>query len=128
MDDSKKPLMIGIIVGCLALAGIITYWSSQEEDHLAGLEGETQLMRCRQCKEVFEMPLADYLKAIQEKTTGPQIPGLTCPKCGKNSAYAAIKCPNCGIVFEEGALGPTEPSDKCPECGKRAKFSRRTSQ
>jgi len=128
MDDSKKPLMIGLIVVCFALAGVIAYWTSRDSGDLSAVRGEIQLMKCRNkdCQHVFEMDMADYITELREHTTGLQVPGLPCPKCGKNSAYAAIKCPRCGVVFEPGAAGRDKLVDTCPECGFSERASRRT--
>jgi hypothetical protein len=119
MDDSKKPFMIGLIVVCLAVAGVITYLTNRGSDSVSSVRGEVRLMKCRNrdCQHVFEMDMADYISELREHTTGLQTPGLPCPKCGKNSTYAAIKCAKCGTVFEPGAAGGGKPADTCPKCG-----------
>jgi predicted RNA-binding Zn-ribbon protein involved in translation (DUF1610 family) len=38
---------------------------------------------------------------------------FTCPQCGQNTVYSAIKCDKCGKIF---FFHPTD-GDKCPECG-----------
>ena len=128
MDDSKKPLLIGLIVLFLALAGLITYWTSRDPGGLSAVRGEIQLMKCRNkdCQNVFEMDMADYITELRQRASGLQTPGLRCPKCGKNSAYAAMKCPRCGAVFEPGAAGANKLVDTCPECGFSERASRRT--
>jgi len=127
MDDSKKPIMVGVIIACLVGAGLITYVTRGGSDDLEELRGETQFMLCRnpQCKAEFNMDLAAYLEKISELQTGLQTPGVPCEKCSKNSAYAAAKCEKCSLVFEKGAAGIDKMSDTCPKCGFSAMLSKR---
>ena len=64
------------------------------------------------------MNTIQLLKTLQEITdpaSSTALP-LTCPKCGAEKCYKAIKCEQCGEMFYEGAV-PNTYSDTCPKCG-----------
>jgi hypothetical protein len=88
-------------------------------------EDEIQWVKCnnKSCNAEYKMSKRDYYKALEENpnlnpmATGPV--AITCKECGKQSVFAAVKCPNCEKVFIEGS-GATKPgdySDRCPHCG-----------
>jgi ribosomal protein S27AE len=121
MDDvMKKRISIGIAVGCIALAVIITVRAvvSNRSDtgNTATRSGPVRLMCANpQCGNVFEMDAKDI-----GETTGradsmePTV--YKCPKCSQMSAYIATKCEKCGNVFIPNYQN-VNTSDKCPKCG-----------
>jgi hypothetical protein len=83
-------------------------------------------MMCRNpdCEHKRQMPLREYYMALEayvkehpDSITALATPGLPCEKCGKDSAYKAVKCARCALVFEVGwKRGDFE--DRCPKCGR----------
>jgi len=117
MDEStKKPVMIGVIVACLALAVFIWIkWGSGSKGGLTTVRGQTWML-CRSCNASWEIPKRDYFKYIEEHVSGPQVPPLPCPECGEESGYRAVKCAKCGKIFFYGTMTNTF-ADQCPDCG-----------
>ena len=69
-------------------------------------------LKCESCENVFQQKIA----------SGIILP-IKCPKCGKRTAYRAMKCLACGEVF---TIHPPKPGEmpspemempKCPKCG-----------
>lgn len=119
-ESKKKPIMILFIVGCLVAAGVITLLSrsdSSESDY----SGVMMWVKCRnpQCKAEYEMDKQEYRDYMKENQKRPERPPLICEKCAKKSVYIAVKCSDCGLIFEEGAAGFAKPSKQCPKCGHR---------
>jgi predicted Zn-ribbon and HTH transcriptional regulator len=114
-ESTKKLVMIVVVVVCLAAAADIAY------KNLGGGKGliptpATVWIKCTNpdCNAEYQMKREDYLKQVREVTA--YTVGMTpirCEKCGKDTAYLAIKCPKCGFVFVEGMT----PDDVCPNCG-----------
>jgi hypothetical protein len=122
-DSKKKPIMIGVIVVCLVVAGLITF--ARRGGGGSGLdaipEGKMTWVKCNNpsCKAEYQMSEREYFRIQQERLnpmarTAPPIP---CEKCGKDSLFRAIKCPYCGVVFFRDSV-PNDLFDRCPECGK----------
>ena len=124
MDESKKkPLMIGIIVLCLAVAvGVTVKRSSQKSGGIESISEERMtwiLCRNPDCEASYEMPLKEYFKYARDNPdpmTG-FVSVMKCGECGEDSVYVAYKCPKCGLVFEAGTV-INDFSDRCPnpEC------------
>ena len=121
-DSKKKPIMIGVIVACLVLAGIITYATrSKEEGGIASLKRgqEMFLIKCRNpdCEHEWQMDMKDYFVYMKEHQDPMSMtaPAIVCPECGEESGYRAVKCEKCGLVFERGTV-PNDFVDRCPEC------------
>ena len=119
-DAKKKPMMIGIIVVCLSVAAYITFSGGEVEKEVIA-EGATIWMKCANIKcnggtTVFEMDLQEYRDFQKDNILEETTPGAICPKCGKPSAFEAIKCPSCGNVFLLDEAGSKEFPDKCPKC------------
>ena len=126
MEDSrKKPIMIGVIVVCIVLAGLITF--ARRGGGGSGInsipEDKMTWVKCSNpsCKAEFEMKERQYHESLRERinpnpNAGPS--PLTCEKCGKDSVFQAYKCanPSCGIVFIRGIAGRNDLPDRCPEC------------
>jgi len=118
----KKPVLIGIIVLCLAVAAAVTYKSRSRDQ--GGIESipadEMMWVKCNnpQCKAEYQIPKREYFQFI-EKNVDPMAtrpPGMRCKECGKDSVYRAVKCPKCGTVFFYGVAGPSDFADRCPNC------------
>lgn len=123
-ESKKKPLMIGIIVVCLVVAGIITFATRSGPD--IGIpdsyKKEQVWLKCRdpKCDAEYQMNMAEYYELREQfRQEHPRFTGeppMTCPECGQQSAYLAAKCSKCGTIFEVGwKRGDYE--DRCPKCG-----------
>jgi ribosomal protein L40E len=125
MEDSRrKQVLIGIIVACLVLAGVVTYMTSRGGNSgLEAFKGQSQWVKCanQNCGAAYELDKKKYIELVQEETrrnvdaTGPV--AIVCETCGEQSAFRAEKCEKCGEVFFYGAAGPSDFSDRCPKCG-----------
>jgi general secretion pathway protein G len=108
----------------------IDNWSKEEQDRaltasdnvgINGIGNTKQVwIKCRSCNQAYEMGEKDYFEALREKSKSSATammftPPLTCQKCGKNSAFKAEKCPNCGEIFFTNSV-PNDLSDRCPKC------------
>ncbi|MBA7539701.1 hypothetical protein ES705_31982 [subsurface metagenome] len=127
MEESrKKPVMIGVIVVCIIITGLITF--ARRGGGSGGIDGipddEMTWVKCSNpsCKAEYEMSKQRYHKEVQERYNRmvQTTPLLTCKQCSKDSLFRAVKCanPSCGIVFIEGIEGRKNPPDRCPDCGK----------
>jgi len=122
-DSKKKPIMIGVIVVCLGVAGAVTLMRSSGGG--GGInaipEGKMTWVKCSNpsCNAEYEMSEREYFKGVEERLNpiARTSPPLTCKKCGKESLFKAIKCPYCDAVFFRDSV-PNDHFDRCPECGK----------
>lgn len=124
MEDSrKKPIMVGVIVVCLIVAGLITF--ARRGGGGEGLnsisDDEMTWVKCNNpsCKAEYQMGKKKFYEAQKERFN-PLVrttPPLTCEKCGKDSLFRALKCPYCGAVFFSNS-SPNDLFDRCPECKK----------
>lgn len=95
MDESKKPIMIGVVVVCLAVAGFVTYRTyfkgsgGSSGGGLSGVPGAAVWVKCQNpnCKSESQILETDFIKLIEEARAA----GAT----GKNSEIA-LKCRSCG--------------------------------
>ena len=113
-DSKKKPIMIGVVVACLVLAGLITYTSRSGKTGLEAMKsGEMIWVKCSNpdCGAEYQVDKKDYLEHLQKRQP------LTCKECGQDSLSRAVKCEKCGLVFFMGASGFDDFQDRCPECG-----------
>jgi len=134
MEESrKKPILLGVIVVCLVVAGVITYttWTPGGPSGIdAGIDAsEMTWVKCRNpaCEAEYQISLREYFKYIDaERAKDPSTlatPPLICEKCGQDSVYRAIKCESCGLVFETGLGSKEDFADRCPKCG-HSRFER----
>jgi predicted RNA-binding Zn-ribbon protein involved in translation (DUF1610 family) len=125
-ESKKKPIMIAVIVVCLAVAGIITF--ARRSGGGGGIDsipaGKMTWVKCNnpECKTEYQMEEKQYYKAIQERLNPAAMMStvaLICEKCGKPSVYKAEKCgnPTCGVVFLANSV-PNDFADRCPKCGR----------
>ena len=120
-ESKKKPIMIGVIIVCLAVAGIITYSRSGGGDSIDSISDEELVWaKCanKSCGAEYQMSKKAYYKNIGEiaDVMSPTVPPLVCEKCSEHSIYLAEKCPKCEVVFFSDSV-PNDFSDRCPECG-----------
>ena len=122
-ESKKKPIMIAVIVMCLALAGAITYiTNTRSSGTVESLKrGQLTWLKCRNpdCGYEYQMDLKDYFIYVRDHQEPMSLtaPAIVCPKCGEKSVYKAEKCEKCGLVFELGSVPPPDFADRCPECG-----------
>ena len=118
MDESKKPLMIGVVVVCFIVAGFILYKTHSGSGVTTIKPGEKMLwVKCSNtaCNNEYEMDEVDYIKHLRDfRSGGDAAAPMVCPKCGQKSVFEAIKCPKCGNVFFAG--NPGDLPDRCPKC------------
>ncbi|MHC4323934.1 MAG: hypothetical protein ACYSUX_06650 [Planctomycetota bacterium] len=123
-DSKKKPIMIGVIIVCLVIAGLVTF--ARRGGSGSGIEGipddEMTWVKCgnKSCNAEYEMGKKQYLKAMQERFNpmARTAPPLTCETCGKESIFQAMKCANpaCGAIFFRDSV-PNDHFDRCTKCG-----------
>lgn len=123
MDEGKKrKIMVGVIVGCLVLAGVMTIVSMGSSKPKKSNDPFLVVCCNSSCKASYELKPEEYrdlIKSDQKGMDPRMIMGMvpvTCKECGEKSAYKAIRCEKCGFVFPRG-LNPEDFSDRCPKCG-----------
>ena len=119
-DSSKKSLMIGVIVVCMAVAGIITFTrKSDSTSPRVSMSGKKTLVKCSNpdCGAEYEMDEQEYYDEISERIDRTKFvtQPLVCKECGKESIYKALKCSKCGAVFFYASSD--DYADRCSECG-----------
>ncbi len=123
-EGKKKPIMIGVIVACLILAGAITYFRTVGgQEDFSVYAGEMIWVVCtnQDCNAQYSMDKQAFYEEVKKKGKGYSKPVLTCKDCDEDSLYEAIKCEKCEAVFFEGAVsGEGIFGDTCPECGHSA--------
>jgi hypothetical protein len=118
--SSKKPIMIGVIVVCLAVAGLITFARRGGGGGIDSIPAsELTWVKCSNpaCKAEYQMSKKEFFKEQMKhfNQMAMTAPPITCKECGKESLYQAEKCPNCGAVFIKGSI-PGDFADRCPVC------------
>jgi DNA-directed RNA polymerase subunit M/transcription elongation factor TFIIS len=116
-EEIKKKVAIGIAIGCIAVAAAITIITSRGGSDGSKTVGQIQFLCVNpQCGNAFESNGEEINKQKGEGISMADMPPVKCPKCGQDSAYAAIKCEKCGNIFIPNYDDPKE-YDKCPKCG-----------
>ena len=122
-DSKKKPIMIGVIVVCLVIAGLVTFARRGGDTGIDSIADDKMTwVKCgnKSCNAEYEMGEKQYYKAMEERFNpmARTSPPLTCEKCGKDSVFRAVKCVNsaCGAVFFRDSV-PNDHPDRCTECG-----------
>lgn len=124
MDAEKnKPILIGVAIVCLIVAGVIAYKSFSGSGGGPASTEPIPLM-CTACGNAWEMPFKDYQQMMTQSGTDPmmmmgpmQSPKFNCSKCSKKAAMTATKCIHCGTIFITDYM--RNPEFKCPKCGKQ---------
>ena len=123
MEDSrKKPIMIGVIIVCFAVAGLVFF--TRGSGGGGGIDDipddRMTWVKCNNpsCKAEYEIGEKQFFKAMEERfnpNPNAGTPPLTCEKCSKDSVFQAVKCvnPSCGVVFFRVT---NDFFDRCPEC------------
>lgn len=119
-DDVKKKIMVGVVALCIVSAVVVFLVTrSGGGSGIESVEGMA-LMKCRnpECEAEYQTDKEDYYRFIQLNIDpmGTEMPPMVCEQCGEESAYLAMECPNCKVVFEMGVI-PDDFPDRCPACG-----------
>jgi hypothetical protein len=120
-DSKKKPIMIGVIIVCLVLAGVITF--ATRSGSSGGVEdlkrGVMYWVKCtaEDCEHEWEMDRKDYFQYLKEHQDPMSMsaPGVECDECGEESGFRAEKCEQCELIFIRGTV-PHDFADRCPDC------------
>ncbi len=119
-EDTKKKVMLGLIILCIVLAVGITVMTNRGGGS-SSRSNEPIQMLCmnRECVMDFELSSKEYRAQImQGGMMGPgpmaQTP-IECPECSMRSAFRAVKCKKCETVFMQDYTSGDFP-DRCPEC------------
>ena len=122
IGDNKKIVMTIIVVVCLALAAGITARNFVGSSSGRTKSDGTFSMLCvnPECGHIFELTREERQQQMREKGRARMMRGgpraFTCPECGEDSAYQAIRCPKCDTVFISDYQSG-DFTDRCPECG-----------
>jgi hypothetical protein len=122
MEDIKKKMVLLIITaGCLSLAAAMFFSTKSQDSKIPSFEGETVILKCTNCQATHEMEKQEYYKYMQKNRIPSSLstPPMVCDKCEKESAFIAIRCEKCDIVFSPFAARG-DFADICPKCGSRA--------
>jgi len=119
-ESAKKRILLGIIVVCFVTAGAITLLTRPRKGGIP--ESFATVMtwvKCRNpaCEAEYQITKKQYFEYV-EKHDDPSMgeaPPLICKKCGEHSVHRAVKCENCGLVFEMGTIRG-DYQDRCPKC------------
>lgn len=116
-EDKKQKVLIGVIVGCLVLAGIITLVTNRGKGRRGrGSTGPiTMLCINDQCNADYELSIDE----MREQMEGfneflMDNPIYICPECNERSAYRSIICSQCDTIFVP--IQNNDYRDRCPEC------------
>ncbi|HUT30207.1 MAG TPA: hypothetical protein VMX13_10480 [Sedimentisphaerales bacterium] len=119
-QSAKNLVLIALVVVCFVVAIAITFLTSPSRGRGGRTSRDEIWVICRnpQCQGQYQIEYNDYFQYMvtHRDRLSDVDPPMTCRKCGEASVYKAIKCVNCGLVFEPGSL-PNEAEDKCPKCG-----------
>jgi len=123
-QNNRKVALVGVAVVCLTCAAWF-FWRSTAASRGGGIETidrrEKVLMKCTNpvCQTLYEMDKRDCFEQleaqIRKRPMSQATPALVCQKCGKETAYRAIKCGQCSHVFLHGAKR-NDYADRCPQC------------
>ena len=118
----KKPIMIGIVIVCLALAVMITMKrrSGKNKYSLENMEyGQMTWVKCddAKCNAAYQMDKKDYFVYLRENQDPMSMmaPAIACPSCGEEGGYRSEKFEKCGLVFERVSV-INDFADRCPDC------------
>ena len=130
-EGKKRQTMIGFIVVCLSLATAIAYMSRSKRSGLDSVpRGQMIWVKCGKldCGAEYQIDNKDYWEYV-EKHRNPMslsAPALTCRDCENRSAFRAVECEKCGLIFFHGTIHGGF-ADTCPNCGFSRMKEQRTS-
>ena len=119
-EDKKKKVMLGLIILCLVLAvGITAVTNMGGSSSSRSNEPVQMLCMNEECGMDFELSTEEYREhMMQGGMMGPgpmaQTP-IECSECGMQSAFRAVICKECELVFMQDYTSGDFP-DRCPEC------------
>jgi rubredoxin len=119
-DNMKKPILILVVLVCLASAGAVTLVTRSKKDGIPkSFAKEMTWVKCRNpaCNTEYQITKKEYFVYVERNQDwqAAGAPALICEKCGEPSIYRAVKCKSCGLVFEMGSV-PLDFQDRCPKC------------
>ena len=112
--SGKNIVMIIVVIGALAVAGVVLYnqLAGDKKMGQGGLDQQLVHLTCRSCKQDTTMTMAEYLDARGE--TGEGL--VACPSCGSPTPRGQ-PCYECGKVII--TTGHNEMPEACPHCKAR---------
>ena len=121
MEKSKSKKIIFAVVLLVVALGITLIFSNPFG---GGPESPSDVQKIpflcvnEKCGHTFGITPEEYdeqrIKSGRAEEMGP-VP-ITCPKCGEESAFPAMKCEKCGETFIADPTTRDYP-DRCPKCG-----------
>ncbi|MHC4155264.1 MAG: hypothetical protein ACYST6_10135 [Planctomycetota bacterium] len=123
-DNIKKPVLIAVVLGCLASAAAVTLVTRSKTGGIPkSFAKEMTWVKCRNpnCGAQYQITKKEYFVYVEKNQDwqAAGAPALICDNCGEPGIYRAVKCDNCSLVFEMGSV-PLDFQDRCPKC----KFSK----
>ena len=113
MEIKTKQVLLSVIAAAaFIIAGIVLYYSLRTDSEISG----KLWVKCldTSCMAEYEMDQASFFKELGKNDTLVQ--SVKCQKCGKQTAFPAMKCPKCGILFHERSDASWDYADRCPKC------------
>ncbi|HEG43738.1 MAG TPA: hypothetical protein ENH94_06800 [Phycisphaerales bacterium] len=121
-EDKKQKIMIGLIVGCMVLAGIITVVTNLGKGGGRGKRPTgpvTMLCINNKCNADFELSQEELAEQMNQMGDNDfmmmQTPKFVCSECNNRSAYRAMICGECDTMFIP--MQNNDFRDRCPDCG-----------
>jgi phage FluMu protein Com len=116
----KNVIYAVVIALCLVLAAVVFLWTGGgDSGGISSIDAdETQWVICLKCDASYEMNKREFYTQQQENMVMGPTPvtmPLACNECGEQGIVKAVKCPECGNVFQEGSVR-NALSDTCPKC------------
>jgi len=124
-EDKKQKVKILFVVACLVIAVAITLATRGKSRGYKRTKGTLQMLCVNEeCNAEYEMNAEQF----QETMIAPPGPSsgaraeqgprrFICPVCKEPSAFVAMKCVQCGLVFIPTYDDSQDYQDRCPECG-----------
>ena len=131
-EDKKQKVKIVFVVACLVFA-VAIYWLTKGMSSGPGRTKGTVQLLCanEECNAEYELAVQKMRETMVPSGPAAGTPGMgpqmfVCIECGENSAFRAMKCGQCGLVFTEVYDGSQDYADRCPECEYSAIEDRRS--
>ena len=122
----KKQVSIFIIVACLVVAVLIMLFTRNKATGIESIKSGNliwTICNSADCGANSQMEKRDYYAFVQEARkqyamSTMDVP-IKCTECEEMSVVKAMKCANCGTVFQDIFVLGGSP-DRCPECAQNA--------